>query len=83
MVNIVVILVSGGIGRAGSRLRSLEVVSEAGSPLPCTLPLMPTVRFQHSQSGLLSCGGGETDTSATTCDSFTDGAWTQQSHILR
>ena len=39
--------------------RSVEVLSAAGASL-CTLPPLPTTRFEHTQNGLLSCGGSVT-----------------------
>ena len=70
------ILVTGG--GSGDNERSVEALWSNGSSL-CSLPDMPDVRYYHTQSGLVTCGGGSTSTS---CYTFTNGVWTK-SHTLR
>ena len=63
---------------------SAEVLSAAGTPL-CTLPPLPRAgefgRYEHTQDGLLTCGGGGTP---TTCVKLSDaaGGWVE-SHSFR
>ena len=49
-------MVTGGYRESGS-LTSVEVLSADGTPLPCTIPPLPTRRNWHTQDGLISCGG--------------------------
>ena len=66
------ILVSGG---AAYSKTSVELIREDGTT--CTLPSMSVPRSDHSQSGLVACGGfGQ-----LTCSTFKDGAWVE-SHTL-
>ena len=65
---IAAILVTGGYNTVSENvLASVEVLSAVGTPLPCTLPPLPTSREDHTQDGLLSCGGYYT---TTTCVKF-------------
>ena len=79
------ILVTGGsvgVGSGGSLGSliggSVEVLSAAGTPLPCTLPPLPS-GMTHTQDGLLSCGGLG---ASTTCVELSDGGWVV-THNLR
>ena len=71
-----VILVTGG--NPGSNYKSAELLKEDGSQL-CKLPNLPDDRRDHSQSGLTSCGGADTQTS---CVTLVSGQWTT-SHTLQ
>ena len=62
------IVTTGGVGA----WRSFEVLRENGSYW-CSLPDLPDDRLDHSQSGLMSCGGG--DDTMTSCVTFSDGLW--------
>ena len=76
-----VVLVTGGLGDTESVKKSVELLSINGTKL-CSLPDLPAERFYHSQSGLLTCGGGPTGTDAkTTCLTFAGGRW-KKSHTL-
>ena len=79
------ILVTGGsvgVGSGGSLGSliggSVEVLNAAGTPLPCTLPPLPS-GMTHTQDGLLSCGGLG---ASTTCVELSDGGWVV-THNLR
>ena len=79
------IIITGGIGGPGSR--SVQLLRKDGTT--CTLPSLPSGRAQHSQSGLMACGGhagsGRANNrqpgSDDTCVTFADGQWVT-SHIL-
>ena len=72
------VLVSGGNSETGNALASVEVIREDGTT--CSLPDLPEPRVEHSQSGLISCGGYH-DNVRTTCTEFASGEWTT-SHNL-
>ena len=75
------IIVSGGKNDDDGEwktLASVEVIREDGTT--CSLPDLPEPREEHSQSGLLSCGGYH-DNVRTTCTEFASGEWTP-SHNL-
>ena len=60
---------------------SVELLFLNGTRL-CALPDLPEARYQHSQSGLLACGGGGSSSSErTSCVNFSGGTW-QQTHTL-
>ena len=79
------IIITGGIG--GPQSRSVQLLRKDGTT--CTLPSLPSGRAQHSQSGLMACGGhagsGRANNrqpgSDDTCVTFEDGQWVT-SHIL-
>ena len=75
--NISVFMVTGG---AGASSVSVELLSSNGTRL-CSLPNLTMQRYQHSQTGLLSCGGGTGGDVETTCETFADGRW-KKSHTL-
>ena len=62
-----------------SSTRAVEVLTSLGQAL-CSLPDLPDARHSHSQSGLVTCGGGETPASCLTF-SPASGTWTA-SHSL-
>ena len=70
-------MVTGGYGGSG-RLTSVEVLSSEGTPL-CTLPPLPTVRWYHTQDGLLTCGGWG---GYTTCVLLSAGGWVVSHNLL-
>ena len=60
---------------------SVELLFLNGTRL-CALPDLPEARYQHSQSGLLACGGGSSSSSeVTSCVTFSGGTW-EQTHTL-
>ena len=59
----------------------MEVLHDDGS-FWCSLPDLPEKRYHHTQSGLLTCGGGDTASTQTSCVTFTDGAWTSTHSLL-
>ena len=67
------IIVTGG----NDQLDQVEVLLSDGTPW-CTLPSLPEPRFEHSQSGLVACGGESTSSS---CVTFSGGQW-NTSHSL-
>ena len=72
------IIVTGGIttptrGLADDISRSVQVLREDGSPL-CSLPDLPDPRMDHTQSGLITCGGYS---SSRQCLKFESGQWRQ------
>ena len=62
-------------------MTSVEVLSSSGVLLPCSVPPLPDERYEHTQDGLVACGGNS-DATITTCVTLTGGGW-QQSHQLR
>ena len=72
------ILVTGGYG---NNMRSVEALWSNGSSL-CSLPDLPYDYYYHTQSGLVTCGGGSSTLTETSCYTFTNGVWTK-SHTLR
>ena len=63
----------------GSSGTSVELLFLNGTRL-CALPDLPEARYQHSQSGLLACGGGG-DSERASCVTFSGGSW-EQTHTL-
>ena len=65
---------AGAVGAGG--FKSVEVI--LGDGTTCSLPDLPANTEYHSQSGLVTCGGG-TDLSVgvddTYCTTFTNGSW--------
>ena len=92
--NISVLMVTGGEsaldrstgeGEGGTATStSVELLSSNGTRL-CSLPNLTVQRYHHSQTGLLSCGGGgdilHPGGDMKTCETFVDGRW-QKSHTL-
>ena len=74
------IMVTGGYG-----LPSVEVLSGDGTPLPCTIPLLPSARFGHTQDGLLSCGGSDERWYVGNCEKFSAlaGGWVVSHNLLQ
>ena len=86
LVNFLVLLVTGGYSTGsdgtyiGSRT-SVELLSSDGTRL-CSLPNLPAERYQHSQTGLVACGGGKRRSSeVTSCVTFAGGRW-KRTHTL-
>ena len=48
----------------------------------CSLPDLPDARNSHTQSGLITCGGGKTYDTRTSCVTFSSGQW-KPSHVLQ
>ena len=77
-VNISVVLMTGGEEPAG---KSVELFSSNGTRL-CSLPDLPGERWRHSQTGLITCGGGGHGSSEqTSCVTFDAGSW-KKTHTL-
>ena len=72
------ILVTGDVG---DNFRSVEALLSNGSSL-CSLPDLPYDYYYHTQSGLVTCGGGSSTLTETSCYTFTNRIWTK-SHTLR
>jgi len=70
-----VIIVTGGDGGRNSA----ELLHSNGTRL-CSLPDLPDERRVHSQTGLITCGGGSGATKKS-CLTFSSGTW-QESHTL-
>ena len=70
------IIVTGG--KNENDLTSVEVIRGDGTT--CSLPSLPSPRVEHSQSGLLACGG-YTENDRTTCTRLANGEW-KTSHNL-
>ena len=60
--------------------RSVEALREDGSSL-CTLPDLPNKYYYHTQSGLVTCGGGDSSNTATSCVRLIDGEWLQSNTL--
>ena len=69
------ILITGG-DYVGDKV---EVLHGDGSPW-CTLPRLPQIRVQHSQTGLETCGGGG---AGMGCVKLTGGSWTPSHHLAQ
>ena len=65
-----------GVGSAG---KSVELLSSNGSRL-CSLPDLPRERWGHSQTGIVTCGGG-VGSEETSCVKFDAGSW-KKTHTL-
>jgi len=65
------ILVTGGVGTE----TSAEVLFTNGSSI-CELPQMSQSKYDHSQSGLIACGGSYEIDTMRSCIKFEDGSWT-------
>ena len=69
-------LVTGGEESAG---KSVELLSSNGTRL-CSLPDLPGERWGHSQTGIVTCGGG-VGSEETSCVTFEAGSW-KKTHTL-
>ena len=58
---------------------SVEVLRANGSSW-CSLPDMPQDRQEHTQSGLVACGGFD-HSSRASCVTFANGSWSQSHHL--
>ena len=80
------IIVTGGISRSNNNVSvAVEILREDldGNIVHyCSLPDLPDGRQDHTQSGLVACGGGDTNDTKTSCVTFSSGQWTA-SHILQ
>ena len=77
MINISVILISGGVNSG----TSVELLYTNGSRI-CSLPSLPFTKYQHSQTGLTACGGEGDSAAWTTCHTLSStGSW-EQTHSL-
>ena len=81
MINISVILVSGG--RSSSSVgRSVELLHTNGSRI-CSLPDLPYNRSAHTQTGLTACGGGPSP-ATTSCHTLSNtGSWVQSHNLAQ
>ena len=78
--NISAVLVTGGVP-TNSVGTSVELLSSNGTRL-CSLPNLPAPRHYHSQTALLSCGGGGSHSGERkSCVTFTGGHW-KKTHTL-
>ena len=77
------IIVAGGwIDASSIIIYSVEILRANGSYW-CSLPDLPDDRYVHSQSGLVTCGGGAYNSdSQTSCLTFSSGQW-RTSHQLQ
>ena len=75
------VMVTGGNGPAGSK--SVELLSSNGTWL-CFLSNLPDYRNHHTQTGLITCGGGVVyrgKSERTSCVTFSAGRW-KKTHTL-
>ena len=62
---------------------SVELLFEDGSQV-CNLPDLSDVRYGHTQSGLVACGGeGGFDSERKTCVTFDKGEWRKSHQLLQ
>ena len=76
-------MVTGGKGpekRFKKGLTSVELLLINGTRL-CALPDLPVDRWEHSQTGPITCGGGNSNSQAISCVTFSGGTW-EQTHTL-
>ena len=85
-LHILGILVTGGESDAGDSMTSAEVILSNGRS--CTMPSLPSPgKFQHSQTGYVSCGSywdfwnDDGHDEPSKCYTFTAGQW-EQTHTL-
>ena len=81
------LLITGGRDKQGDKsteLTSVEVLTPYGVPLPCycTVPPLPASRYDHTQDGLVACGGYGSTAVLTSCVTLTGSGW-QESHQLQ
>ena len=77
LIYVPAIIVTGG-ACCDNADKSVEVLHSDGTPW-CSLPDLPEMYYEHSQTGLLTCGGMSTGTS---CIKFSGGKW-KPSHKLK
>ena len=77
MISVTAIIVSGG----NYAEKSVEVLHGDGTPW-CSLPDLPEERSHHTQTGLLTCGGVDTEKIWTSSVRFSGGKW-KPSHKLK
>ena len=77
------IIITGGWTSDAVVTRSVEVLRTDGSPW-CSLPDLPDDRHHHTQSGLITCGGGSNPTSQS-CVSLSpsSGVWSKTQNLTR
>ena len=68
-------------GNTVNKGKSVELLSSDGTKL-CSLPDLPADRYHHSQTGLVTCGGGLTSSDQKSCYTFSAGRW-KKTHTLR
>ena len=68
------IIITGGIYED-----SVELLFPNGTSL-CSLPSLPNTRYGHTQSGLVTCGGG--GWSSRDCITFSGGQWNTSHSLL-
>ena len=71
-------MVTGSDGRWDGN--SAELLNINGTKL-CALPNLPAARNYHSQTGLLTCGGGTRSSEQKSCVKFSGGEW-KKTHNL-
>ena len=72
------ILVSGGKSLHANFMTSVEVLFPNGTRR-CALPDLPKGNFEHSQDGLMVCGG---QVAQSSCFTLSNGQWTLSHHML-
>ena len=72
------IIITGGSSMLGVTTESVELLFLNGTSL-CSLPSLPDTRLDHTQSGLVACGGngGRSD-----CIRFSGGQWNKSHSLL-
>ena len=75
-VYISALIVTGGYGDG----KSVELLHSDGTPW-CSLPNLPDSRVQHTQSGLVACGG-RLGNASTSCVTFSGGQWNTSHSLL-
>ena len=78
--NISVVLVTGGIQGTNGFLSSVELLYSDGTKL-CSLPDLPGIAAEHSQTGLLLCGGNGRIVNGKSCFTFYGGHW-KKTHTI-
>ena len=76
------VLITGGWTNTNKTGFSINPQRSAEIYLPsvgtsCSLPELPERRYFHTQDGPLACGGGSGIIKATTCVTWSQGAWTR------
>ena len=62
--------------------KSVELLSSDGTKL-CSLPDLPADKYHHSQTGLVTCGGGLTSSDQKSCYTFSAGRWKKTHTLVR
>ena len=71
------IIITGGVV-AGYATDSVELLFPNGTSL-CSLPSLPDLRYYHTQSGLVTCGGRGDEKD---CITFSGGQWSTSHSLL-